>query len=121
MLATSGTINLPDQLHTSFEVPLSVTVPAGAREMVVEVFRSNYDAVFYIGSNTAPETGPSYFSAIACGVPEPVPADYVERPNMHIVLNVNGHCVGSQPTPSPRPSVTPRVRPTPRPRPAPGR
>ena len=71
LLATSGSINIPDQSLTIFNQPITATVPAGTLELVMEV--TNPDGVaamnmFFIGSNTSPETGPSYLSAADCGV-----------------------------------------------------
>ena len=74
LLATSGSINIPDRSLTIFNVPITATVPAGTLELVMEV--TNPDGVaagnmFFIGSNASPETGPSYLSAADCGVNDP--------------------------------------------------
>jgi hypothetical protein len=134
LIATSGSINIPDQVGTIFEVPITATVPAGTLELVMEVMTPDGTAVgnlFFIGSNPDPETGPSYLSAVDCGVPDPTPTGDLGFPDMHIVMNVNGSCPSGTPTPSPTPSGTstpsptatpspsPRATPTPRPRPTP--
>jgi Kelch motif/Galactose oxidase, central domain len=133
LIATSGSINIPDQSLTIFNQPITVTVPAGTLELVFEVFTPNGQAVgnlFFVGSNADPETGLSYLSAADCGAPVPTPTGDLGFPNMHIVFNVNGTCPGGTPTPSPTatatatptatPSVTPSVTPTATPTATPG-
>ena len=120
LLATSGSINIPDQSLTVFSVPITANVPAGTLELVMEV--TNPDGVaagnmFFVGSNASTETGPSYLSAADCGIDDPTPVADIGFPNMHIVFNVNGSCSGGTPTPTPRHTPTPRPRPTPPPRP----
>ncbi|HEU0209798.1 MAG TPA: hypothetical protein VFQ78_12580, partial [Candidatus Udaeobacter sp.] len=120
-----------------FNVPISVSVPAGTLELVMEVMNPDGVAAmnnFFIGSNTAAETGTSYLSSAPCGIDDPTPTDgIVPGLIMHIVYNVDGSCPGATPTPSPSataspsatpspsatapPRVTPRPRPTPHPRP----
>jgi len=109
LLATSGTINIPDQQLTIFTVPLTATVPAGTLELVMEVTTPDGTAAgnqFFIGSNTALETGPSYLSAADCGVPDPTPTGELGFPDMHIVFNVNGSCPAGTPTPTATASST---------------
>ena len=109
LLATSGTINIPDQQLTIFTVPLIATVPAGTLELVMEVTTPDGTAAgneFFIGSNAAPETGPSYLSAADCGVPDPTPTGELGFPDMHIVFNVNGSCPAGTATPTATPSST---------------
>jgi hypothetical protein len=130
LLATSGSINIPDQSLTIFSVPITATVPAGTLELVMEVFTPNGQVegnLFFIGSNPDPETGPSYLSAADCGAPDPTPTGDLGFPDMHIVMNVNGSCPSGTPTPTPTPTATltptptptPRATPTPRPQPTP--
>ena len=111
LLATSGSVNVPDQVDSIFSVPLTATVPAGALELVMEVLSPDGRPAgnrFFIGSNPDPETGPSYLSAVDCGVPNPTPVGTIGFPNMHIVMNVNGSCAGGgSPTPTGTPSPTP--------------
>jgi hypothetical protein len=68
---------------------------------------------FFIGSNTAPETGPSYLSAADCGIANPTTTAAIGFPNMHIVFNVNGTCGGGTPTPTPTATPTPSPTPIP--------
>jgi hypothetical protein len=117
LLATSGSINIPDQAAAIFSVPLAATVPAGTLELVMEVFTPNGQDVgnlLFIGSNPDPETRTSYISAEECGNSDPVPVADIGFPNMHYVFNVNGSCPSGSPTPTPSatPSVTPSVTPT---------
>ena len=123
LLATSGSINVPDQALTIFDLPITATVPAGTLELVMEVFTPDGQPAgntFFIGSNTLAETGPSYISAADCGILEPTPTGDIGFPDMHIVFNVNGSCPGGTPTPTP--TATPTATPTPTvpPRPTPG-
>lgn len=50
---------------------------------------------FFIGSNAAAETGPSYLSAADCGVNVPTTTAAIGFPNMHILLSA----VGTVPVP----------------------
>ena len=110
-------------------VPLIAIVPAGASQLVMEVFTPDGGAagksrnrttgenspngaasgnLLFIGSNADPETGPSYLSAANCGIPTPTTTAGIGFPNMHIVVNVNGSCdSGPTPTPTPTPTDTP--------------
>ena len=120
LLGTSGSVNVPDQTDSIFSVPLTATVPAGALELIMEVLSPDGRPAgnrFFIGSNTDPETGPSYLSAADCGVTDPTPVGTIGFPNMHIVMNVNGSCPsGGTPTPtatgSPSPTPTATCVPT---------
>jgi hypothetical protein len=101
LIATTS-VNVMDQAQTIYTAPLVATVPAGAFELVMEVFSPNGVAqgnTFAIGSNTAPQTGPSYVSAADCGNPQPIDTADLGRPNMHIVFNVHGSC-SAEPTPA---------------------
>jgi hypothetical protein len=139
-IATSGLLNIPDQVDSIFNEPITVSVPAGTLELVMELVAPDGDPtnnIFFIGSNPDPETRTSYISADDCGTPDPVPVADIGFPDMHYVINVHGACPGATPTPSPTPGVsptptpgvsptptatapprvTPRPRPTPHPRP----
>ena len=97
LLNSSGSINIPDQSGTIFDLPIAATVPAGTLELVMEVTNPDGTAAgnaFFVGSNAAPETGPSYLSAVDCGLNDPTPTGDIGFPNMHIVFNVNGTCPG---------------------------
>ncbi len=91
----SSSIQLPDQALTIVSVPVNGIAPAGS-ELVVEIFTPSGLAAgnrFFMGSNSAPETGPSYIQAPACGVPNPATTASVGFPNMHIVINAIGNDV----------------------------
>jgi hypothetical protein len=123
-MIASVPVNIPDQNDTIFNVPVVVTAPGSALELVMEVNIPDGSAqgnVFFIGSNTDPETGLSYLSAPDCGVNEPTPTGDIGFPDMHIVLNVDGSCQGGiSPTPtatatasSPTPTATATATSTP--------
>ena len=98
LIATQD-FNIPDQVLTVVNLPIAALVPAGS-ELVVEVFSPDgFEAgnAFFIGSNDAGETGPSYLSAPDCGIPNPIPLADAGFPDMHIVMNVNG-CAQPVPT-----------------------
>lgn len=108
-LATSTVDVTTAQSGTILSIPLTATVPAGTGELVMELFTPDGEAagnLFFVGSNTAPQTGPSYISAPACGITTPTDLAAVGFPNMHIVFNVHGGCEGS-PTPTATVVVTP--------------
>jgi hypothetical protein len=91
-LISTANFTISDQSGTIVNLPINGTVPAGT-EMVVEIFTPNGQIdgnLFFIGSNAAPETGPSYISAFDCGIVIPTPTAELNAPNMHIVMNVNG-------------------------------
>ncbi len=93
-LVGSQAVNIPDQAGTLFTATFVTppTVPANAT-LVIELFTPDGTAtsrLFFIGSNAAAETGPSYLSASDCGVPNPVTTAALGFPNMHIILNAAG-------------------------------
>jgi hypothetical protein len=53
---------------------------------------------FFIGSNAAPETGPSYISAVACGIANPTDLADIGFPDDNIHLAINGEYYVSPPT-----------------------
>ena len=120
-LGSTVTLNVTNQSGTVFVVPFAATVPAGTSELVMEVHTQNGVAtqdIFYIGSNSAQQTGPSYISAADCSLAAPTDLALIGYPNMHVVMNVNGNCFGSgtpTPTPTATPTATPTVTPTPTP------
>jgi len=88
----STSISVADQADTILNIPVTGTAAAGS-QLVVEVFTPDGEVagnLFFIGSNTAPETGPSYLSAADCGVTTPTTTTAIGFPSMHIVMNVNG-------------------------------
>lgn len=89
-------VAIPASTLTMISVPVTGEVPAGAT-LVVEVVSANQQAnggVFYIGSNGAGQTAPSYLSATDCALPEPATTDSIGWPDMHIVMNVSGDTAG---------------------------
>lgn len=91
------------QNGTVVTVPLLATIPAGTSQFVMELFSPDGRTagnLFFVGSNTAAETGPSYVSAPTCGVTTPTTTAALGAPEMHIVFKVSGTC--SEPTPIPR-------------------
>ncbi len=65
------------------------TVPANAI-VVLEINAPNNPNAFFIGSNAAGQTAPSYISAAGCGAPTPVTLASLGFPGMHIILNAAG-------------------------------
>src|SRR5678816_2060807 len=106
-LIGTTTINVGSaQNGTVVTTPLVVTVPAGTPQLVMELFTPNGQPGgyrFFVGSNTAFETGSSYFSAPACGITTPITTATLGFPNMHIVFDINGTCTCGIPTPTPCP------------------
>src|SRR6202008_244261 len=91
-LVRSQTFSVPNQNLSLFTANFTTppTVPANAI-LVLEVFTpAGPGNSFFIGSNALPETAPSYLSAAACGVPNPVTVGSLGFPNMHIVMNASG-------------------------------
>lgn len=92
------TFAVPDQNLSIFTGALGtpVTVAANAT-IVMEVFTPSGQAAghsFFIGSNTAAQTGPSYISAASCGVANPTDLAAIGFPNMHVVMSFSGTVPG---------------------------
>ena len=103
-LIGTAAVNVADQAATVLQVPLVALVPAGTNQLVMELFTPNGQTAgntLFVGSNADPETGPSYLNAADCGIATPTTTAAIGFPNMHIVFNVNGACVGGTPTPTP--------------------
>ena len=135
MIATVP-VTIPDQDNTVLNQVIAATVAPGTLELVMELNIPDGSAaqnVFFVGSNTDPQTADSYISASDCSIDTPTPTEDIGFPDMHIVFNVHGTCPGGTPTPTPTgtpsvtptppptatPRATPRPRPTPHPRPTP--
>ncbi len=91
-LVYSQTFSVPNQtlsLYTgTFTTPPTVAANA---ILVIEVFTpAGPGNSFFVGSNAAAETAPSYLSAVACGVPNPVTVASLGFPNMHTIINAAG-------------------------------
>ncbi|WP_240643778.1 S8 family serine peptidase [Antribacter gilvus] len=88
----STTVNLPAQELTMVEVPVTGAVPAGGT-LVVEISQA-IGGSFYIGSNDAGETAPSYIASETCGMPDPASVEGECFPGVHYVINVTGDAAG---------------------------
>ena len=93
-LVRSQTFNIPNQAATIFSANLTspVTVPANA-VVILELNTPDGQVAgnsFFIGSNTAAETGPSYISAADCAITTPTDLAAVGFPNMNIILAADG-------------------------------
>jgi hypothetical protein len=91
-LIGTASVMVADQAGTILNVPVTGTAAAGS-QLVVEVFTPNGEAAgnfFFVGSNAAGESGPSYISAADCGITTPTPTSAIGFPEMQIVMNVNG-------------------------------
>jgi len=89
-------VTVTNQALTQMSVVLSPpgVAPAGST-IVVEVFSPNgmpSNTIFYLGSNAAAETGPSYIRAPAdgCVITEPATYTSIGFPQVHLVMSVTG-------------------------------
>ncbi len=92
-LITEQAISLANQAATVFSQALAASLPAGTNELVFEVFTPNGQVAghsFFIGSNGAGETGPSFLQATDCGVASPTATSAIGFPQMQIVMNILG-------------------------------
>ena len=102
-LIGSTLYTLPDQSLSIASVPVNATAFSGTT-LVVEVFTPDGGAGpnnFFIGSNNAGETDPSYMSMAACGVTVPTPMIEFGYDDVHFVMNVVGNESASWLTVSP--------------------
>ncbi len=91
-LVGTATLDVADQSMTSLLVPLAASIPAGA-EMIVEISVPDGTAaqdIFYPGSNSDPQTGPTYVYAPGCGGTASADLGDLGDPTSHIILNVQG-------------------------------
>jgi subtilisin family serine protease/subtilisin-like proprotein convertase family protein len=90
-LIGTADVALDPQSLTIATVLVTGTVPAGST-LVVEIAAPNMTGVsgFWIGSNTAGETAPSYIASTPCGLPNPLAFGAIGFPNVHVVMNVTG-------------------------------
>jgi hypothetical protein len=106
-------ITVADQTQSIVNVPLFATVPAGTSELVMQVFTPDGEAthdVLFIGTNAAPQSGPSYVSSVACDTPMPTDTADLGFPNAHIILSVHGSCATGPPTPAAALNISTRLR-----------
>ena len=107
-LIGTATVDVTPQSSTILNIPVAGVAPAGS-ELVVEIFTPDGQTLgnaFFIGSNGLGETGPSYISAVDCGLTAPATTGSIGFPGMMIVMNVTGNdgapCpVGPATNPSP--------------------
>ncbi|THF53356.1 T9SS type A sorting domain-containing protein [Flavobacterium supellecticarium] len=80
---------------TIVSVPLTATVPANST-LVVEVgYAAGATGVrISLGSNTAPQTGPSYIASTACSIATPTDVAAINFPDVHMVINAVGTTLG---------------------------
>ncbi len=87
----SQVFNVPATTNSLFTGTFTTPpVVPGNAILVLEVNSDVAQGSFFIGSNTAPESAPSYISSVACGLPTPGTAASVGFPDMHIILNASG-------------------------------
>ena len=89
----SSAISVPDQAASIFPAAISGLATAGSN-LVVEVFTPDGQTAgnsFFIGSNAAGETAPSYLAAAGCGLTAPATTASIGFPQMQIVMNVVGN------------------------------
>lgn len=72
-------------------VPVEGMAPAGST-LVVEIDAPDQSGAgrFFVGSNNAGQTAPSYLRSESCGLAEPTDTAEIGFPGMHIVMNVTG-------------------------------
>ncbi|WP_406077921.1 carboxypeptidase regulatory-like domain-containing protein [Micromonospora sp. NBC_00858] len=87
-LIGSADATVPAGNGTLVTVPVEGAVPSGST-LVVEV-SVPADGYFFIGSNDAGQTAPSYIASVDCGISEPADTSSIGFPGMHIVMNVTG-------------------------------
>lgn len=106
-LLGSRTIPVVDQAGTVLFLPLFASVPSGS-QLVLEVFTPDGQAAgnsFFMGSNAAGESAPSFLRAPSCGVVTPATNVASGFPGMHIVLNARGDSGVGQPAVALQPAV----------------
>jgi PQQ-like domain len=105
----TAAVELEPQSLSVVTVPVTGFAPAGST-LVAEVTAPDMTLAgrFFIGSNNAGQTAPSYLSSTPCNLPEPTDTAEIDAPNMHIVMNVSGTPVACEtPSGTPWADVTP--------------
>lgn len=94
-LGSTINVNLSDTQLSVLNIPGGPAGVAPGGNLVVEVLVP--DAItggqghqFFIGSNAAGQSGPSYIRAPACGLNDAGSLAAIGFPNMHIIMRVNG-------------------------------
>jgi hypothetical protein len=106
-LIASSTVTLADQSGTVVAVPMTAAIPAN-NQLVVEVFTPDGQAAghsFFMGSNSAGESAPSYLRAPNCGVVTPATNEASGFGQMQIVLNALGDSADGLPIVAANPAV----------------
>lgn len=99
-LVGTVTLDIADQSMTSLVVPLTASIPAGA-EMIVEISVPDGSAaqdVFYPGSNSQAQSGPTYVYAPGCGGTTSVDLADLGDPASHVIMSIQGTLDELQPT-----------------------
>ena len=77
----------------TFTTPPTVS---NSQTIIVEVRSTGVaNTRFFLGSNAAAETSPSYLSAAACGIANPTTTAAIGFPNMHIIVDLLGTIPGA--------------------------
>lgn len=106
-LIGSTPLTVTDQTGTLLTVPVSTFVPAGV-DLLIEVLAPDGQAQgnsFFIGSNAAIQTAPSFLRAPNCGIAQPASTASSGFPDMHIVLNARGDAAIGLPQVSANPAL----------------
>lgn len=104
-LISSSTEAIEPTQIALYTMEVEGTAPAGST-LVVEIAApdTRNQGAFFIGANSAGQTGPSYIASASCDLHEPRDLATMSDPAMHIVMEVNGTAglVGAvEVTPSP--------------------
>lgn len=92
-LVNQVTTNLQNQAETIINVPITATIPAND-DFVIGISVPDgapTNTTFQIGSNNLGESDPSYFSSVECNIDTPEPFSTQGRPDINMVINVNGN------------------------------
>ena len=94
MVGTASVNVTTAQAGTLLNIPVAGTVPLG-EDLAVEIFAPDFTIGngFWIGSNAAGQTGPSYIQAPFCGAATPTDIASLGFPGMHIIMTVTGDTV----------------------------
>lgn len=91
-LVGTSTVDITPQNLTLYTFNVTGTVPVG-QQLVVEINTPDGQTLgnlFFIGSNAAGQSGPSYIQAADCGLAAPGDLAGIGFPNMHIIMTVTG-------------------------------
>ena len=91
-LIGTSTVTITPQNLTLYTFNVTGAVPVG-QQLVVEIFTPDGQTLgngFFIGSNSAGQTAPSYIAATACAISAPTDLAAIGFPNMHVIMSVTG-------------------------------